>query len=159
MSTILLCLALTVFQEARGEPFIGQQAVAQVVLNRARIRDMPVCDVVLEKGQFSWHPEKYIKRTKIAGNKGFLIVKSKLPVKKPGWQASLRAAKEALESKNTLKNAEFFHAKQVKPLWKRRFVEVFRAGNHVFYARRGRISAQKVAFLAPPDVLLMRFLT
>ena len=158
MSTILLCLALTVFHEARGEPILGQQAVAQVVLNRARIRGTTPCDAVLEKGQFSWHPERAIRAKRTAGRKEFLIVKAHLPTGKRGWVAALRAAKAALDSQNTFKDAEFFHAKRVKPGWKRRFVEVFRVGNHVFYARKGRNLTEKMAFVAPSGAIFERFL-
>jgi spore germination cell wall hydrolase CwlJ-like protein len=138
MDTILLCLALTVFQEARGEPIIGQRAVATVVVNRARIRNTTICDAVLEKGQFSWHPERYIAKVKRStGQKNeHRIAVSRLPTRAKGWTASVAAAKYALSTKETLQNAEFFHASHVKPPWKRRFSVVFRAGNHVFYARK-----------------------
>jgi Cell Wall Hydrolase len=58
----LRCLAEAVYFEARGEPYIGQVAVAQVVLNRARSGKWPrgVCAVIAqgvergEKCQFSY---------------------------------------------------------------------------------------------------------
>lgn len=147
MDAILLCLALTVFHEARGEPVVGQQAVAQVVLNRARIRGMSVCEVVLEKGQFSWHPEKYIVSRKNGKIVSYTILKQRFPVGKRGWNASITAAKLALESENTFQNAEFFHAKGVKTDWNRRYLAVFSIGNHVFYARKTNIYHKKYAFL------------
>jgi hypothetical protein len=39
--------------EARGEDLQGQMAVAQVILDRAVLWDMPVTDVVLADGQFA----------------------------------------------------------------------------------------------------------
>ena len=141
MSTILMCLALTVFHEARGEPAIGQQAVAQVILNRARIRGISPCEAVVAKGQFSWGPNRYIKAKKVAGKTTFFVAKSRLPVREKGWSEAISAAKAALASKNTFQNAEFFHAKSVKPRWKALLVEVFRVGGHVFYARKGQNSA------------------
>ena len=57
------CLALNVYFEARGEPFVGKLAVAHVVLNRMRDRRFPAsaCMVVKQGGdrvrhncQFSW---------------------------------------------------------------------------------------------------------
>lgn len=158
MSTILLCLALTVFHEARGEPILGQQAVAQVVLNRARIRNMTPCEAVLEKGQFSWRPDRYIRTKRIAGKKEFSVPEARLPTGRRGWVAAIRAAKAALDEQNTFKNAEFFHAKSAKPGWKRRFAEVFRVGNHVFYARKGRNFTGKVAFVGSPDAFFGSFL-
>lgn len=46
------CLALVVFSEARGESYLGQALVAQVVINRARRDDTGVCDVAMAPGQF-----------------------------------------------------------------------------------------------------------
>lgn len=144
MDTILLCLALTIFHEARGEPAIGQKAVATVVLNRARIRDMDVCDVLLEKGQFSWNPSSYITKTRVRGKIVYQIIKSRLPVRSKGWKASLEAAKYVLQTENTMQNIEFFHAIYTKPRWNTRYRAVFRAGNHVFYARKEPILGRSV---------------
>jgi spore germination cell wall hydrolase CwlJ-like protein len=50
------CLVENVYFEARGEDVLGQAAVAYVTLNRVRSPDYPdtICDVVWQKGQFSW---------------------------------------------------------------------------------------------------------
>lgn len=54
------CMAQAVYFEARGEPALGQAAVAQVVLNRVRHPAFPksVCGVVFQRAghscQFSW---------------------------------------------------------------------------------------------------------
>ena len=50
------CLSQAVYYEARGESLAGQQAVAQVVLNRARHPGFPksVCAVVFQTCQFSF---------------------------------------------------------------------------------------------------------
>lgn len=45
-------LVRTVYGEARGEPAQGQQAVAAVVRNRAKIAGVPVRDIVFAPGQF-----------------------------------------------------------------------------------------------------------
>ena len=52
IKSALLCLALSVFYESRGEPIEGQYAVAEVVLNRASDRNLSVCEVIYEKNQF-----------------------------------------------------------------------------------------------------------
>lgn len=61
MSAALLCLSMAVYHESRGQPLIGQQAVAWVVLNRTRSSDYPadICSVVTQDAQFSFqwdHP-------------------------------------------------------------------------------------------------------
>src|SRR5262249_33670370 len=57
------CLALTVYHEARGEPELGKEAVAHVVVNRSHDPRFPLrlCDVVWqdrgplgEDCQFTW---------------------------------------------------------------------------------------------------------
>ncbi len=51
-----LCLALAVYHEARGEPLIGQKAVAEVVMNRVASDRFPdtICGVVMQPKQFSF---------------------------------------------------------------------------------------------------------
>jgi spore germination cell wall hydrolase CwlJ-like protein len=50
------CLVENVYFEARGEDALGQAAVAHVTLNRVKSPLYPdsVCDVVWQRGQFSW---------------------------------------------------------------------------------------------------------
>jgi N-acetylmuramoyl-L-alanine amidase len=52
------CLAENIYREARGEPFLGKIAVAQVVINRTQSSKYPssICKVVFQQGQFSWTP-------------------------------------------------------------------------------------------------------
>lgn len=53
----LLCVALNVMMEARGEPEAGRLAVAWVTRTRGAERSLGPCDVVFEKlgaAQFSW---------------------------------------------------------------------------------------------------------
>lgn len=48
----MACLLSVVYAEARGESTIGQEAVAHVILNRARENNKSVCSVVQQPGQF-----------------------------------------------------------------------------------------------------------
>ena len=76
-----LCLAATIYIEARGESKIGQIAVAQVVVNRTYARSKDVCSVVREPGQFAWvHPNN-------------------IP-KNDSWKESLDVAKGVLEKQH-----------------------------------------------------------
>lgn len=120
IKTALLCLSLTIYFEARGEPEQGMYAVAEVVTNRAKERGKSVCDVVYEKNQFSW----------VKGWNG------KLPEGKPGWEKSVSIAHTTLETggHNYTNGATYFHSKKVKrPNWKA--VYAITIGNHVFYKR------------------------
>lgn len=59
------CLAKNIYHEARGEPEIGQYAVAFVTINRTEDERFhgSICDVVYAPSQFSWtrHRDKPIK--------------------------------------------------------------------------------------------------
>jgi len=48
----MACLLSVVWPEARGESKLGQEAVAHVVMNRAKKSGRGVCEVVREPGQF-----------------------------------------------------------------------------------------------------------
>lgn len=46
------CVAQAIFHESRGEPLVGQKAVAHVVLNRAKSRNITPCQVLRQPKQF-----------------------------------------------------------------------------------------------------------
>lgn len=118
IKSALLCLALTVFYEARGEPEKGMYAVAEVVVNRANERNLTICEAVQEKDQFSW-----IRRWD-----------GKIPNEKPGWSKAVLIAHTTLDTggHNITNGATYFHSKRVKrPKWKA--VYAITIGNHVFY--------------------------
>lgn len=56
MTTLLLCLSLNIYHEARGESTRTQEAVAAITMNRTKAKDKPrtVCEVVYEPRAFSW---------------------------------------------------------------------------------------------------------
>ena len=58
MITALACLATAIYFEARGEPMVGQVAVAQVIMSRVSDERFPdnVCDVVKQGYYYSWKP-------------------------------------------------------------------------------------------------------
>lgn len=56
------CIQRAVFYEARGESFRARVAVRDIIRNRARASGKKACQVVYEKGQFSWTAKKHKKR-------------------------------------------------------------------------------------------------
>ena len=52
------CIAEAIYFEARGESVQGQKAVAQVILNRVKIKKKSACSVINEKNQFSFKKNK-----------------------------------------------------------------------------------------------------
>ena len=115
------CLTEAVYFEARGEPWHGQLAVANVVLNRVADAKFPdsVCAVVRQRGQFSylWDelPEAVVDA--VAWDKAADIARLALAgVRLEDTQAAL-----------------FYHADYVDPPWARDKIPLARLGHHRFY--------------------------
>jgi spore germination cell wall hydrolase CwlJ-like protein len=49
-----ICLATAIYYEAGAEPLEGKRAVADTIINRAEAYGMTICQVVKQRGQFSW---------------------------------------------------------------------------------------------------------
>jgi len=117
------CLAKNIYYEARGESELGQLAVATVTLNRALLAGGKICKVVYSQNmmgcQFSWVCEA-----------------PREPYKKsePWLQAMMVAQKAASgDTLPELKDAIYFHAKQVHPAWAAKKQKLEQIGNHIFY--------------------------
>ena len=119
VKTALMCLALNVYHEARGESDVGQKAIAHVTLNRAE-HESNICPTVYEKGQFSW--------TKHKKNK-------KVDKDSQDWKRAFEIAKQVLNHKthDPTHGATHFHHPKVKPNWRKTLKKTTKIGNHVFY--------------------------
>lgn len=129
----LACMALNIYREARGEPFEGKVAVAQVTMNRVKDADFPdtVCGVVHEKNifmkkvvcQFSWY----------CTNRNHTR-----PANSVAYQESYEVAKKVMLENfelESVKDAMYFHADNISPNWN--YQQVAKIGSHIFYAERG----------------------
>lgn len=116
----LECLARNVYYEARGEPLVGQYAVAEVTMNRVAAREFPdsVCAVVHARGAFSWTyaatmPAPYgyeWRRAKAVAETVYNNIESPL-----------------------VNGALFYHATYVSPDWAPTRSQVALIGRHLFY--------------------------
>lgn len=122
LESAVLCLALNIFHEARGESVIGQYAVAQVTMNRAQGDQRKVCKEVYRPSQFSWVGKKP------AG----------APTTEPDrWEMAKKIARVQLSGRMRLdfsKGATHYHAVHVRPHWALKLDRTVRIGRHVFYA-------------------------
>lgn len=126
LSSALLCIAANVFFESRGEPLLGQIAVANVTMTRAKQNSSKVCRVVLKRKQFSWT----ISRVAPDGS-----VRSKAIERDPkSWARSLVIGQLALWQMlpNAAHGATHFHTTKVSPWWASDYKQVARIGNHIF---------------------------
>lgn len=118
----LLCLAMTIYGEARGESIQGQLAVAQVVVNRTKHPDFPsdVCAVTFQPKQFA--PAKKI--SDIAEPRAFLL--------------ALRIADEVLRNLpvDSTKGATHFFSGSHTPYWTQSMLVTGRIGDHIFLRDR-----------------------
>ena len=130
------CLARNVYYEARGESLEGQKAVALVTLNRVENSMFPdtICGVVNErkvvkgrtKCQFSWRCESHTNPKKAVRQSH------------ESYQAALSAILEYETLTTTLitKDTLFFHAKHVRPFWRKVKQRLTRIDNHIFYDQK-----------------------
>ncbi|MEK6749264.1 MAG: cell wall hydrolase [Pseudomonadota bacterium] len=121
------CLAKNIYHEARGEPDVGQLAVALVTMNRVYSGRYPntVCEVVWQAGQFSWTNDDYSDETIDNMSWGKAYILASMVFKK---YATLR---------DETKGALYYYApKKVSPYWAR-YKEVTRTiGGHIFLKER-----------------------
>lgn len=124
----LACLTEALYFEARGEGRRGQEAVAEVILNRVESRAFPstVCGVVNQRSQFSYT---------IGGRKR---VNNKAVFKRVQ-----RVAEAALSGGISPRTggATYFHTPAVRPSWSHRFQRTVQIGRHIFYRTNKRIAS------------------
>lgn len=128
MTESLLCLALAIFHEARGEPIKGQKAVAEVVLNRTNHPSFPqtVCGVVKQPRQFSW-----VNKNVSLSNPPPIIYKNVQA--QESWAQAKKIAQEQLDKPTSYtQGAVFFNTNRLGVRFKTN-TRPCRIGNHVFY--------------------------
>lgn len=128
----LRCLTQAVYYEAALEPDEGQQAVAQVVLNRVRDPNYPgsICGVVYQGAeratgcQFTFTCDGSLARAPVGW----------------AWSRAQRAAQKALAGEVALRvgSSTHYHADYVRPWWAPSLTKVSQVGAHVFYRWKGQ---------------------
>jgi len=113
----LLWLTLNVYHEARSEPQVGQVAIVNVTLNRAKEQNLPIKDVVTQPYQFSWTNQK----------------SSYMPDDTMAFLQCLHSVYIALQTKDITHGATHYHLDTVSPDWASHFTYVDQFGSHKFY--------------------------
>ncbi len=126
------CLTQAIYYEAALEPRAGQEAVAQVVLNRVRDPNFPasVCGVVFQGAdqstgcQFSFTCDGSMARAPVAW----------------AWKNSQDVAERALNGyvAASVGTATHYHADYVAPYWRPTLIKLEQIGRHIFYRWRGQ---------------------
>ena len=123
--------AITIFQEAEGEPFEGKVAVAEVIRNRMARRfmsDGTVAGTVLRAFQFSGFNTMSSNRVR----------SFKIDADNPIVEDCLRAWATARMGSNTVKGADsYVNLGLADPKWARGKKPVASVGRHSFYRVEG----------------------
>ena len=123
------CLADAIYFEARGESEIGQEAVAQVILNRAASGHFPpsLCGVVYQNQhrrnacQFSFACDG----------------ESDNPRNGRAWRLAKSLASRAMAGEGEVQaiaTATNYHADYVQPKWSGAMTRLVQIGRHIFYS-------------------------
>lgn len=125
-------MALNIYWESRGEPPVGQHAVAQVTFNRAGRDPDKVCEEVFKPKQFSWANSL----TSVKGIERAARAPKFMPKDEKAWMLAKSIAKHTVTGhiQDFTNGARFYHAKAVKPVWRHEFKLVAVIGQHKFYA-------------------------
>ena len=124
----IMCIAVAIYFEARGEPLAGRFAVAEVVINRMRDPRYPsdACSVVYDGGEalhecaFSFYCDG----------------KSDQPdLNSVDWDSAQRVAQAVYEGRSApvVGEATHYHALWVHPDWVLGSHVVATVANHIFY--------------------------
>jgi spore germination cell wall hydrolase CwlJ-like protein len=125
------CLTTAIYYEAANEPDAGQDAVAQVVLNRMRHPGYPksVCGVVYQGSerrtgcQFSFTCDGSLNRRPSTS----------------GWARAAAVARRALSGRvsDEVSSATHYHTRWISPYWSPSLIRLGEVGAHVFYRLPG----------------------
>ena len=136
MITPLLCLATAIFFEARGEPMVGQVAVAQVVMSRVADSRYPneVCDVVKQGYYYSWNPDIPIPdKCQFSFWCDGKAEDTSFDPDAFAWATEVARAAIDGQLYDTTQGATHYHAYYVQPSWSKEFTKTVRINDHIFY--------------------------
>lgn len=132
ITTAVMCIALNVYHEARGEPLAGKVAVTQVVLNRVKSPLFPntPCEVVkqghydgnipiINQCQFSWWCDG----------------KSDTPKDIIEFDKAISLAQNIYNNYyyDITEGSIYYHSINIEPYWARHYTKTVTINNHVFY--------------------------
>ena len=135
----LRCLTQAIYYEAGLEPTAGQEAVAQVVLNRVRDPNYPntICGVVYQGAE------------RVTGCQFSFTCDGALAMgpAKWAWDRARAVAERALSGHVAARvgTATHYHADYVHPWWAPTLAKIDQIGAHIFYRWKG-ISGETAAF-------------
>ena len=128
------CLAQAIYHEARGESEVGQLAVANVIVNRARSGKFPstLCGVIYQNAEKGYHRCQF---TFACDGR------TDAPGERRAWARSASLAQSVYaefalgEQVGAIPgSALYYHTTNVNPSWSNTYNAVAQIGSHIFYA-------------------------
>lgn len=128
------CLAQAIYHEARGESEVGQLAVANVIVNRARSGKFPstICGVIYQNAEKGYHRCQF---TFACDGR------SDAPGERRAWARSAALAQQVYAEFATGDavgavpgSALYYHTTNVRPNWANTYSAVAQIGSHIFYS-------------------------
>ena len=124
----IMCIAMAVYWEARGEPLAGRFAVAEVIMNRTHDPRYPddACSVVYDGGETRHECEFSF----------FCDGKSDQPdINSVAWYSAQLIARAVYEGRSApvVGDATHYHTRWVHPKWARSGAVVATVNDHIFY--------------------------
>ena len=127
----VLCLAMNVYFEARGEPLTGKIAVAQVTMNRVNQSvKRNVCAIVKQDSQFSWYNARKVPTVVLYSRQGEVIEQNL-----EAWTQSQMVAVTVMtmQTRDVTSGAtHFYNPDKARPVWRTKYPVVAEIGNHLF---------------------------
>lgn len=115
MTKSLDCHTLNLYKEARGESVHGQFHVFMTVENRAKKRNLTICQTIYQKKQFSWTEEN------LPNPPEHELTIFKKRVK--SWQKTYKPNSNGVDH---------YHRTDIKPYWSDSLKTVITIDNHIF---------------------------
>lgn len=127
--TTLLCLAATIYFEARNQPEEGQRAVAEVVINRVQHDRFPdsICEVVHQPSAFSYLQQHSPADMLLVNNYAELLAAVK----------AMLIAQDYIDGYRIGISSTHYHTTAILPYWANAFKTDGKIGDHLFYTCSG----------------------
>jgi N-acetylmuramoyl-L-alanine amidase len=124
-----IAMSDTIWGEARGESFLGKEAVGQVILNRAKKHNMTISEVCHQPWQFSCWNASDPNRT--------LLINPNMDISQQKYFDCIWASYEVLSgaSPDLTKGATHYHTQDMEtfPAWTQGKSPCYVEGRHLFY--------------------------
>jgi spore germination cell wall hydrolase CwlJ-like protein len=124
--TSLFCIAMAVFFEGRNQSITGQEAIANVIMNRVESHRWPdtPCEVVLQPKQFSFTHDILSDDYRTYGTNVFEV---------RAIAIAEAVSQSALENNLLGLTSTHYHTKEVLPYWSSYYLQDGILGDHIFY--------------------------